>query len=355
MRPVVFVVPGALRTLTGGYLYNQRIIDGLRELGWPVDVLQLDGSFPRPTREALATADRLLAAVPDGAILVVDSLALGAMPDLVQREADRQSVVGLVHLPLTAALGLDPRDEAAFEKSEGQALQTTARVIVTGRAAVPLLARYGLPDDPGVVVSPGVDRADVARGTARAEGAGGAPVHLLTVATVNREKGHECLMRALGSVASRNWRLTCVGNLQRDRTTVTRVRALVREHDLDVRVTFTGELEGQALADAFNRADVYVSASLRETYGMAVAEALARGLPVVGTATGATRELVGADAGVIVPPGDEWALSDALEHVIGNPDLRADLADGALDVRERLTPWPETVAAFAAVLEALPC
>ncbi len=354
MRPVVFVVPGTLRSLTGGYLYNQRIIDGLRELGWPVEVLTLDSSFPRPTRDALASADRLLAGVPDAAILVVDSLALGAMPDLVEREADRQSVVGLMHLPLTAALGLDPKEEAAFGASEGKALHATSRVVVTGRAAVPLLARYGLPEDLIAVVTPGVDPVDVARGTARAEGGDGAPVHLLTVGTLNREKGHEYLMRALGSVTSKNWRLTCVGSLQRDRATVTRVRALVRQHDLDLRVTFTGELEGQALADAFNRADVYVSASLRETYGMAVAEALARGLPVVGTATGATRELVGADAGVIVPPGDEWALSDALEHIIGNADLRADLADGALDVRDRLAPWTETVAAFAAVLDALP-
>jgi len=354
MRPVVFVVPGAARTLTGGYLYNQHIADGLRDLGWPVELLSLDATFPHPTPEALRQAGDALARVPSGAILVIDSLALGAMPDLVAREARRQSIVGLMHLPLTAGLGLDPKTEALFEQGERQALHAACRVVVTGRAAIPMLARYELPEDRIAVVNPGVDPAPVARGTADAEGTTGAPVQLLCVGTVNRAKGHEVLMRALAAVPSRHWKLTCVGNLNRDRASVARVRAVARELNLDVRVTFTGELAGQPLADAFDRADLFVTASLRETYGMAVAEALARGVPVVGTATGAMRDLVGTEAGVVVPPGDEWALADALEHAIANADLRAELADGARAVRDRLPSWSAATEAFAVVLDGLP-
>lgn len=354
MRSVVFVAPGQARTLTGGHLYNRHIIDGLRDLGWSAELLALDASFPRPTPEALRQADEALARVPAGAVLVVDSLALGAMPDLMEREAGRQSLVGLIHLPLTAALGLDPPTEATFERGERRALHAAARIVVTGREAITLLARYDLPEDRIVVVNPGVDTAPLARGTADAEDASDPPVQLLCVATVNREKGHEVLMRALAALPSRNWRLHCVGNLTRDRATVARVRAVTRELNLDHRVTFTGELEGQPLADAFDRADLFVMPSLRETYGMAVAEALARGLPVVGSATGAVRDLVGSEAGVVVPPGDAWALADALAHVIGSPDLRAELAEGARAVRERLPSWTVAAAAFADVLEALP-
>ena len=54
----------------------------------------------------------------------------------------------------------------------------------------------------------------------------------------------------------------------------------------------------------YDRTDVFVLATLRETYGMAVAEALAHGLPVVSTSTGAIPALVGTDAGLLVAPGD---------------------------------------------------
>jgi glycosyltransferase involved in cell wall biosynthesis len=72
---------------------------------------------------------------------------------------------------------------------------------------------------------------------------------------------------------------------------------------------------------------------------MAVAEALARGLPVISTATGAIPDLVGQDAGLLVPPGNTDALAGALARVIDDADLRARLAEGAKRARDRLPSW----------------
>ena len=74
---------------------------------------------------------------------------------------------------------------------------------------------------------------------------------------------------------------------------------------------------------------------------MAVAEALAHGLPVVSTSTGAIPELVGTDAGLLVPPGNVPALSEALSRLIDDADLRARLAAGARRMRASLPPWDE--------------
>ena len=103
-------------------------------------------------------------------------------------------------------------------------------------------------------------------------------------------------------------------------------------------MSLVGELDASALEDFYDRSDLFVLATLRETYGMAVAEALAHGLPVVSTRTGAIPDLVGSDAGLLVPPGDVQALTDALSRVIGDADLRARLAAGARDVRPTLPP-----------------
>jgi glycosyltransferase involved in cell wall biosynthesis len=83
-----------------------------------------------------------------------------------------------------------------------------------------------------------------------------------------------------------------------------------------------GDLDETALAGLYDSADLFVLATLRETYGMAVAEALARGLPVVSTASGAIPSLVGDVAGIVVPTGDREALTEALTAMIRDPARR---------------------------------
>ena len=101
----------------------------------------------------------------------------------------------------------------------------------------------------------------------------------------------------------------------------------------------------------YDGADLFVLATLRETYGMAVAEALARGLPVVGTTTGAIAGLVGGDAGLVVAPGDVAALSGALSRVLGDPRVYARLAAGARRARGRLPTWDDAFGKMIAALE----
>src|SRR5207247_10419880 len=113
----------------------------------------------------------------------------------------------------------------------------------------------------------------------------------------------DVLLRALASIPTRNWRLTCAGRLDCDPATVARVRALRRTLDLDDRVTFTGDLDADHLALEYDRADVFVLPTLYEGYGMAVAEALARGLSVVSTDYGGFVAVVCVDAGFVVKLG----------------------------------------------------
>ena len=80
MPSVEFVVPGSLETLTGGYGYDRRMIAGLRERGWSVTVHALDDSFPTPDAAAREQAAGVLATIPDDALVLVDGLALGALP-----------------------------------------------------------------------------------------------------------------------------------------------------------------------------------------------------------------------------------------------------------------------------------
>jgi glycosyltransferase involved in cell wall biosynthesis len=351
------VVPGDLETRTGGYGYDRRIIAGLRALEWRVEVAQLADGFPFPSTAARADAERALAAIPDGRRVLVDGLALGALPDEAARHAARLAIVALVHHPLAAETGLDPAVAAALEESERRALASARSVVVTSRGTAAALARYGVAADRIAVVEPGTDPAPLARGSQSAIPNQSAVINqqsaisLLCVATLTPRKGHELLLRALASVPAGDWRLTCAGGFDRDPATAERVRALVRELALEDHVMLAGDMNAAQLAVEYDRADLFVLPTLYEGYGMAVAEALARGLPVVSTATGAIAQLVGECAGIVVPPGDRIAFSAALARVLGDASLRDRLAAGARAVRDHLPTWDAAAAAMAQALE----
>jgi glycosyltransferase involved in cell wall biosynthesis len=347
MRSLFLVVPGRLDTPTGGYLYDRHIAEGLRKRGWSVAIRELDESFPHPTSSALSHAAHVLRSLPDHAGVLIDGLALGAMPEVIEHEASRLRIAALVHLPLAADVSIEPGTALQLEAGERRALSAAATIIVTGTATLSMLARYGIARDKLAVVQPGTARAALARGS------DGTVLQLLSVGTLNRIKGHEILLEALRMIPNENWHLTCAGSLERDPATVDLVHAALRRLELQERVTLVGELDSSALDGCYDRADLFVLATKQETYGMAVAEALAHGLPVVSTTTGAIPELVGVDAGLLAPPGNVEAFSGALARIIGDTELRARLSEGARRARGRLRSWDQACDEMMMALERL--
>lgn len=344
MPPVVLVVPGSLETPTGGYVYDRKIVAGLRARGCSVTVKPIDASFPYPTEEARDEAARILADIPSGTTVLVDGLALGVLPGEAAREATRLRLVALIHHPLARETGIAPAVAAALEESERRALVSAARVIVTSRQTAIGLRSYGVTPERVSVVEPGTDRAPLARGSS------GRDLEMLCVATLTPRKGHEILLNALATIPELPWRLTCVGSMSRDPETAERLCTRLRVNDWMDRVVLAGEVEPDAVAQDDDRADAFVLPTLYEGYGMAVAEALARGIPVVSTECGAIPDLVGNEAGIVVPPGDVHTLAAALRRVVSDPVFRDGLKRGATAVRARLATWDDAAAAMEAAL-----
>ncbi|MDG4583010.1 MAG: glycosyltransferase family 4 protein, partial [Candidatus Competibacter sp.] len=339
MKSVRFLIPGDPDTRTGGYLYDRRIMAGLAALDWRVELRRLDAGFPRPTPAALREADEVLAALPDRALTVIDGLALGAMPTVAAAQRDRLRLVALLHHPLALETGLDETLRRQLHASEREALRHVRRVIVTSPStARALLSEYEVTPERCVAIPPGTDPAPLA------EGSGGGNLDLLCVASLTPRKGHAVLFRALARLQHHPWRLFCAGSERLHPPTAALLLDLTEDLGLTGRIAFLGELDEAALAIRYRRADVFVLPSHHEGYGMALAEALARGLPIVSTTAGAIPDTVSADAGLLVPPGDETALAEALARVMAEPALRERLATGARAARQSLPDWPEICA-----------
>ena len=343
---VAFAVPGDLAMPTGGYVFDRRIIQELRQLSWQVDVVDIGGDFPFPSMAQRAHALAMLSGVPAGCPVVLDGLAFGALPEAGMLR-HHTPLIALVHQPLALDPGLEAKQADTFRESERAALAAAARVVVTSDATSRIVVRdYGVPMQHISIVRPGNDPGP------QAVGSNDGVVRLLSIGSVLPVKGYDLLIAALAGLDKMSWQLTIAGDRTRN-PAAAQLDADVQAQGLGNRVTVLGAVPPERVVELYLASDVFVLASRFEGYGMALAEAIAHGLPVVSTLVGAIPDTVPRGAGILVPPDDADALARALRRVIGDPAERQRLAMKARAAAAQLPTWQDSARLFAGAIEAV--
>ncbi|MFF3327992.1 glycosyltransferase family 4 protein [Streptomyces sp. NPDC002888] len=356
LRSVHFVMPGGvddLATPSGGNAYDRRVCLDLPGFGWQVHKHLVDGEWPRPGAAARAELARTLRELPDGTAVLIDGLVACGVPEIIVPEADRLGLAVLVHLPLGDERGLAPEVATELDAKERAVLRAVPAVIATSDWAVRrLVSHHGLAPERVHVAAPGADIAPLASGT---DGVS----RLLCVAAVTPRKGQHRLVEALAAATDLPWSCVCVGGLTQDPEYVAHLRGLIKKYGLQDRLELAGPQSGAALDASYAAADLMVLTSYAETYGMAVTEALARGIPVLATDVGGLPEAVGRAPdggvpGILVPPEDPAALAAELRGWFGEADVRRRLKAAARGRRAALDGWATTAKSLAGVLSRLP-
>ncbi len=373
---VLLILYGSLKRLTGGTIYDRRMVESLRAQGHRVEVWGLKRLpyWLAPLHSARPRLWRCLAggrSRPD--CLLIDGLVHPALAPAVAlrrrlpggggRPPGRRPLVGtIVHLLRTAELAaLGPGrapSRAAARLLEGALLRGSDFVVATSRATARLVGeRLGERSGrriPVYVCPPGSPRPAPRRlqRPAGLEGGGGSPgypVRILSVANLAPIKGQDLLVEALAGLRRLSWRLSLVGGRGAAPRFRRAVEARARRHRLQDRLSWRGPLRGARLRQAYAEADLFALPSRLEMYGMALAEALACGLPCVAFDTGGVAEVL-TGGGILVPPGDLAGFRRALERLLTDPALRARLAGQAREAARRLPTWEEAGRRFGRAL-----
>jgi glycosyltransferase involved in cell wall biosynthesis len=346
VKEVVFAVPGDLATPTGGYAYARRMIGELTALGWKVQVLDLGSGFPDPKPQVRSAAAHALAAMGRERLILVDGLAFGVLPEVAEEMRHSHRLVVLIHHPLALEAGLSADESAQLRASEQRALNWARHVIATSAPTMHLLAHeFRVPLERMSMVEPGTDAPRIGPRQP------GNAVALLSVGAVVPRKGYDLLVASLHQIRDLRWHLVIAGDCSRSIATVRELRAQIARLGLTERIDMRGALSPKEISRLYSSSDIFVLPSRFEGYGMAFTEALAHGLPVVGTRVGAAVQNVPAHAGVLVAVEDADALARVLRHLIENPRERARLAAGARTLT--FPSWREQAERFARVLQAL--
>jgi glycosyltransferase involved in cell wall biosynthesis len=321
---------------TGGYLYNARLISGLRKRGYEVEeIVACGASFEEQRGGARRLGSTFYPYAYDA--IVIDALArIAVCPHLDLWRASRP-VVALVHELPSVAEG---------ERGYEEPLLRSDRLVAVSDHGREVLLDRGIEEGRIHVVEPGFDGVPTDDVT-YAERAGS--LRVLCVAQWIPRKEILTLVEAWTLNERPGAVLQLVGETDADREYATRVRTAI-DAAPSGSIVVSGRVDDAALAGAYAAADVFVLVSRYEGYGIVYAEALARGLPIIACNIGPVPELVGRGAAILIHPDDRVALSAALDLLLGDAALRATMSRAALRRASSLRRWEDTVAAFEAVL-----
>ena len=352
------VIYGRLDTLTGGYLYDRFLVETLRRRGHQLEVIALE---PKPYVMALLDnlrrrpAYRLNRGAWD--LLLQDALC---HPSLVwinrRRHAERRTpMVAIVHQMLSR----QPRirffnrtygwiERAYLEATDG--LLFASRFI---RDAVRELLRA---ERPSLVAPPGGNRlgriasAQTVHERARRSG----PLELLFVGNLFPVKGLDRLIESLCDLPPSMWRLTVVGSPASDLQHARRIRGLISRRGLESQVQIHGVVDGEDLAALYASAQVFAMPFAHEGFGIAALEAMAFGLPVIGSAGGGVREFVRhAENGFLVAEHDHEAVRRHIEVLHHDRDRLAALGTAAWHTFSAHPDWDRSMCRACEFLEKL--
>jgi len=344
MREVIFAIPGDLNTPTGGYRYDKRVIEELPSLGWRVKHLQLSSEFPSPSDQALADTAKIFSGIASDALVMVDGLALGAIPLSTLRSL-KARLVALCHHPLAFETGLTSDRIDHLHRTEREALSRSIATIATSRSTAGLLAReFNVAPEDLTVAEPGTEAAPRAKGGVK-------PPRLLSVGAITRRKGHDTLAKALSKIRDLEWEWRIAGSTDRDQIAMQALERETADGKIKERTALLGPLDDAGLEKEYSSASLFVLPSHFEGYGMAFTEALARGLPVVAGSGGALVETVPRDAGVFVTPGNFGELALTLRRLLTSPAEISKRADAAWEHAKKLPRWSDTAHLIAGALE----
>ncbi len=344
-----FLIYGSLDTLSGGYLYDRKLVEYLRGRGDTVEILSL------PWRNYAAhLADNLRFRLPPGLdLLIQDELN---HPSLLAANAGPRlyPVVSLVHHLRCSEQR--PRWQNRFYRLvEKRYLDSVDGFIFNSETTQKVVSALLESSKPGIVAYPPTDRfghpMPEAEVIARARQPG--PLRILFLGNLIPRKGLHTLIEAVRHQTS-DIRLEIVGSVKADPQYAKNMQEKSEVSGLKSKVSFRGPLDNAALAESLRAAHVLAVPSSYEGFGIVYLEGMAFGLPAIGTTAGAASEIItDGETGYLVPPGNAAALSGCLSALANDRDLLARLSANALERFRRQPAWEETAAKIRGFLAQL--
>ena len=344
---VHFLIPGDIETLTGGYVYNKIIIEGLRKLDYKVSIYQLPVDFPFPSDKTLEECNQILTKIPFREPILIDSLAFGPLNKIIAENFGRNPIIPIIHLPLSYNPKYSEETKKHLKEQERNAFEYSPSIIAVSEFTKQLIVEYGINPEKIRVITPGVFKVP------RKINYPHLPKKLLCVGSYLPAKGQLLLVQVLAEIKDKDWTLTMHGIQYFDPEYVQLIENFIVNSNLGERIFMKKQVSGNELIEVYLQADLFILPSLFENFSMALSGALTHGLPVITTNAGGISFSVPENMGLFVTPGNKSELIIAINELLTNPVLYKRLYLSTSAYYKTANTWENSVQQFHSLLAGL--
>jgi glycosyltransferase involved in cell wall biosynthesis len=331
------VIYGSLETLSGGYLYDRKLVEYLRSHGDTVEII----SLPWRNYAAHLTDNFRFRLPPNLDILIQDELNHPSLI-LANRVMHPYPVISLVHHLRCSELR--PNWQNAFYRwVETIYLKSVDGFIFNSKTTEKVV--NGLVDQrkPGVIGYPPTDRfGDPLSEHEIIERAKVGELRILFLGNVIHRKGLHTLLEAVKTLSGK-FHVDVVGSMDSDATYARQMQGSVQANGMASHVTFHSSLDKEPLIERLKRAHVLAVPSSYEGFGIVYLEGMGVGLPAIATTAGAAGEIIEhGKTGFLIQPDDSRSLADHLKSLMEDRITLTRLSLNARARYRRQPSWTET-------------
>ncbi|MBI4759958.1 MAG: glycosyltransferase family 4 protein [Chloroflexota bacterium] len=332
------VIYGSLDTVSGGYLYDRKLVEYLRAQGDTVEII----SLPWRNYASHLTDNLRFRLPPDLDLIIEDELNHPSL--LFANQLPHPCpIVGLVHHLRCSELRSHWQN-ALYRIVEKKYLQSVDGFIFNSKTTKGAVSGVVGDGKPFIIGHPPTDRFWDKAVTEEAirERAKSNELRILFLGNVIYRKGLHTLLRAVASQTSKV-RVEVVGGLTAEPKYAEEMRRFAVVNGLASAVTFHGTLDNEPLVEMYRRAHLMVVPSSYEGFGIVYLEGMGFGLPAIGTSAGAAGEVITHEEdGYLIKPDDAVTLARILDELENDRELLVRLSLNALKRYKSQPRWEET-------------
>ncbi|MBK8822224.1 MAG: glycosyltransferase family 4 protein [Anaerolineales bacterium] len=340
------IIYGSLDTLSGGYMYDRKLVEYLRAQGDTVEIISLSWR----NYASHLTDNFSFKLLPIFDILIQDELN---HPSLIAANLGKHPypIISLVHHLRSSELR--PQWQNSFYQiPEKKYLQSVDGFIFNSQTTRGVVNKLIGNSKPDVVAYPPTDRfGDTISEEEIKTRASQDPLHIVFLGNVMERKGLHTLLSAVESQRSKV-KVDVIGSLTTDSAYAKQMQEFVTVNGLSSIVTFHDSLNNEPLVEKLKHAHVLIVPSSYEGFGIVYLEGMSFGLPAIGTTAGAAGEIIEhGKTGYLIEPNDSNALAAHISTLASNRELLTQLSLNARQRYLQQPSWNETAAQIRAFLQ----
>ena len=340
-----FLIYGSLNTLSGGYMYDRKLVEHLRAQGDTVEII----SLPWRNYAAHLTDNLSFKLPPNLDLLIQDELS---HPSLIRvnRGHHPYPIISLVHHLRCSELR--PKwQNALYHLVEKKYLQSVDGFIFNSQMTKSVVNQLLGHGKPAIVAYPPTDRfgETIPEDEIKIR-VMQSPLRILFLGNVIERKGLYTLLKAIQPLTF-ELQLDIVGSLTSEPRYAKQIQEYVIVNGLSSIVTFHSTLDNEPLKQILRAAHILVVPSSYEGFGIVYLEGMGFGLPAIGTTAGAAREIISDEIdGFLIEPGDSDSLARRLQVLNQKRDVLLRMSLAARQRYLRQPKWSETAGRIRAFL-----